>query len=291
MSTHSSTNTKKAQNKTAETKVAEPVVKVADETIKIDLKNTPKKETKAKTDKIVEVNMEEVDEKKTKRGRKAKTEDVESEATPSVAGDSEAETNESHEETFENYDAVAKAVADIDKDIIKLNRRRAQLTKIQNKLYAKETRQLKKKTKNSGEKTLRKQSGFNKATKVPMAFCEYLGLSQDEEVPRTHITSLLYKKIKEMGMLNPEDKREINPDDELRKLLMMKSDEEIRFQNVQHYVARVYKAEFGTVQAIGNNTVAVSVNGVKADDDEEEELELVEDDEDAEEDEEEELDE
>ena len=163
-----------------------------------------------------------------------------------LVNESEGEVVDSaleHEETYESYDDVFKAINDIDREMTKMNRKRIQLSKILNKFHTKETKQLKKKTKTPGDNSNRKKSGFNKPTRVPTAFCNYLSLDPDIELPRTNVTALLYRHIKELGMNSKEDGRVINPDEPLRQLLMMAPTENLKFENFQHFVARVYKAE------------------------------------------------
>ena len=152
----------------------------------------------------------------------------------------ELQINSSIEESFDNYEGVTKKIADIDKQILSLMRNRSQLTKLQSRFYQKA---IKTKGKSNKERSSeRPKSGFNKPTQVPEPFCRYLNIDQSIELPRTHVTSLLYKHIKEAGFLNPEDKREVFPDEELRTLLKMEQDEELKFENFQHYVSRVYKS-------------------------------------------------
>lgn len=78
-------------------------------------------------------------------------------------------------------------------------------------------------------------------------------------MPRTRITSRLYKKIAEDNLLDKEDKRQFDSTSEILKtLFMMKEGEIIKFENFQHYVARVYKA-FNGILTSGNNEVTVSM--------------------------------
>jgi hypothetical protein len=215
-----------------------------------------------------------------KKGKKAaKQEVVEAivESEGEVAESSHESTQEP-EETFDSFEDVFKALTETDKEITKLNRRRAQLLKILNKFHTKETKQLKKKTKAPGDNANRKKSGFNKPTKVPLAFCNYLGLDPDVELPRTNVTALLYKHIKELGMNSKDDGRVINPDDTLRKLLMMTDEEHLKFENFQHYVARVYKAENGQAETV-INVKTVNVDAEAEDDEEEEDEDEEEEDE------------
>ena len=223
---------------------------------------------------VVQIQLDQVEksESKKKSKKSAKQEIIE------IVNESEGEIADScvesaqepleQEETFENYEDTFKALNEIDKEVTKLNRKRTQLLKILNKFHSKETKQLKKKTKSPGDNSNRKKSGFNKPTKVPLAFCNYLGLDSDIELPRTNVTALLYKHIKELGMNSKEDGRIINPDESLRGLLLMNEDENLKFENFQHFVARVYKAENNS---ISESTINVQTQAVNEDEDEDEE--------------------
>jgi len=159
------------------------------------------------------------------------------------------EVEEQSEDSFETFDDVQKAINDVDKEIVSLNRRRNQLNKIAQKKYVQLSRQHKKRSKGDGKASKRAVSGFNKPAHVPAAFCAYLGLSSSEQLPRTNITARLYQSIKDNNLLNPADKREILATPPLRTLLMMNEGENLVFQNFQHYVSRVYKAEAARLSA------------------------------------------
>jgi chromatin remodeling complex protein RSC6 len=213
---------------------------------------------------VVQVQLEK-SEKKEKKTAKQETIEVVNESEGEVV-DSALE----HEETYESYDDVFKAINDIDREMTKLNRKRIQLSKILNKFHTKETKQLKKKTKTPGDNSNRKKSGFNKPTRVPTAFCNYLSLDPDIELPRTNVTALLYRHIKELGMNSKEDGRVINPDEALRQLFMRNPDETLKFENFQHFVARVYKAENSD---LSESLINVKTDNVVEESDEDEEEE------------------
>jgi len=152
------------------------------------------------------------------------------------------ETEDQVDGTFSSYDDVIKAVNEVDKEILRLYRKRAQLNKFGYKMYGQLSKQLRKRTKTDGRSTKRPVSGFNKPVPVPASFCEYLKLDASVDLPRTSVTALLYKHIKDNNMLDQTDKRKVIASPELRTLLHMKEDENLRFENFQHFVSRVYKA-------------------------------------------------
>lgn len=173
---------------------------------------------------------------------------------PSVATSSETvvdapatapsvEVEEQSEDSFATYDDVHKAILEVDKELLNLHRKRAVLAKAAQKKFSQLFRQNKKRSKGDGKATKRSVSGFNKPAHVPAAFCEYLKLSPSEQLPRTNITALLYKSIKDNKLLNEKDKREVLATPELRNLLRMNEGEHLRFENFQHFVSRVYKAD------------------------------------------------
>ena len=251
--------------------------------------NKQTKKTKTATEKIetvapntVQVNLDQVvkTEPVKKRGKKSAKQEVEEIVNESEgevvesAHESTQEQEQEPEETYESYDDAFKAMNEVDKELTKLHRKRVQLLKILNKFHAKETKQLKKKTKTPGDNANRKKSGFNKPAKVPLALCTYLSLDPEVELPRTNVTALLYKHIKELGMNSKDDGRVINPDDTLRKLLLMNEDENLKFENFQHFVARVYKAENNATSATTINVKTQDVDAEEEDEEEEEEEEV-----------------
>jgi len=174
------------------------------------------------------------------------------------------EVEEQSEDSFETFDDVQQAISNLDKELVSLNRRRTQLNKIAQKKYVQLSRQHKKRSKGDGKATKRSVSGFNKPAHVPAAFCAYLGLNPSEQLPRTNITALLYKSIKDNNLLNPEDKRQVQATPALRTLLKMEEGENLRFENFQHYVSRVYKAEAAALAAAGTDGSATDGGSASA---------------------------
>jgi len=109
---------------------------------------------------------------------------------------------ESSEDSSETYDSIHKALVDIDEELSNIQKRRVQLNKIVQKKFTQLSKQHKKRSKSDGKSTKCSVSGFNKPAYVPASFCELLGLNPGEQLPRTIITDLLYKSIKEKNLLN-----------------------------------------------------------------------------------------
>lgn len=159
-----------------------------------------------------------------------------------VTEDNKLELEE--EKSYSNFDDVHKALLDIDKQIVMLNRARIQLSKLSHKFYGNLSKQLKKKSKSDKAGSKVNISGFNKPAQVPQSICKYLGLPSDTQLPRTTVTHQLYEKIKEQNLLNADDKRVIIVNQELRELFKMEpSEDQISFLNFQKYLSRAYNSE------------------------------------------------
>lgn len=91
------------------------------------------------------------------------------------------------------------------------------------------------------QRVQRKPSGFAKATYMSPTLCTFLGVDQGTELPRTEVTKRVLAYVKEHNLQNPESKRIINMDDNLRKLLNPEPDEVVTYFSIQrlmkvHYI-------------------------------------------------------
>jgi chromatin remodeling complex protein RSC6 len=93
--------------------------------------------------------------------------------------------------------------------------------------------------------TNRKPSGFTKPTLISDELATFLGRSKGSEMARTEVTREINAYIKEHNLQNPENKRQINPDAKLRKLLKMSKSDSLSYFNLQTYM----KALFPKVEA------------------------------------------
>tara|TARA_B100000886_G_scaffold208035_1_gene143927 strand:- start:3935 stop:4576 length:642 start_codon:yes stop_codon:yes gene_type:complete len=100
-----------------------------------------------------------------------------------------------------------------------------------------------KKTKSSTDK--RGPSGFNAKQSVPIEFTKQpWGADPDAELPRTTLTKMVYDYVKEHKLQDPEDKRRIFPDDNLKELFHLNEGDELHFNNFQTYMKRLYDRSF-----------------------------------------------
>lgn len=138
------------------------------------------------------------------------------------------------------------------------------------KVEVKEASKRKKSTKDPSEK--RDPSGFNAAQPVPPEFCDQpWGCDADQELPRTMLTKMVYDYVKEENLQDPNDKRNIFPDETLKKLFHLKDTDELHFNNFQTYMKRLYDRSFETADddssvtsASGSDTSDVEVPTTKS---------------------------
>ena len=119
---------------------------------------------------------------------------------------------------------------------------KTQITSIQNqiktleKFVKKEFKNLHKQVEKNKLKGNKKPSGFAKPTKVSKELCDFLNKDKATEMARTEVTQYIIKYIQENNLQNPNNKKIINPDDKLKKLLEIKETDELNYFNIQKYM-------------------------------------------------------
>jgi len=88
-------------------------------------------------------------------------------------------------------------------------------------------------------------SGFAKPGPVSKELRNFLGLKEGELIARTEVTKKITEYCKEHNLQKQEDKRTINVDSTLKKLLRMKKGEELTFFNLQKYMKVHYPNKDG----------------------------------------------
>lgn len=84
-----------------------------------------------------------------------------------------------------------------------------------------------------------KHTGFNKPEPVPSSLKKLLKIDEDL-LPRSKITSLLYKYFTDNKMYNAKTKKQIVPNDKIKKIFGMKKEDTITFFNLQTWLKKVY---------------------------------------------------
>ncbi len=126
---------------------------------------------------------------------------------------------------------------------------RSQITSLQQQLRLlertvhKEVKQAKKiaeKHKNRGN---RKPSGFARPTKISSELCGFMGKENGSEVARTEVTQFIIKYISEKNLQNPTNRKIIQPDELLTKLLGVKDEEEVTYFNLQKFMNKHFHSK------------------------------------------------
>ena len=86
------------------------------------------------------------------------------------------------------------------------------------------------------KKGKREPSGFAKPAVISNELCDFLGKPYGTEMARTEVTKYLTAYIKDHNLQQPEDKRRINPDKKLLKLLKLNKDDQVTYFNLQKWM-------------------------------------------------------
>ena len=82
----------------------------------------------------------------------------------------------------------------------------------------------------------RKPSGFAKPCKISKELSIFMNKNEDELVARTDVTKYLIDYIKKENLQNKDNKKQIIPDVKLKKLLVIKDNDELTYFNIQKFM-------------------------------------------------------
>ena len=102
----------------------------------------------------------------------------------------------------------------------------------------------------------RAPAGFARPTKLSAELCDFLGVSRDTEIARTEVTKLMTYYIKEKNLQNPANRREINMDQKLSKLLNPPDGVTVTFFTLQKYMKDHFVSAATTAAASATTTPA-----------------------------------
>lgn len=85
-------------------------------------------------------------------------------------------------------------------------------------------------------KANRKPSGFAKPCRISNELSKFMTKEDGVFVARTEVTKFIIKYIKDNDLQNQSNRRIIEPDDELKKLLLLKAGDELTYFNLQKYM-------------------------------------------------------
>ena len=162
---------------------------------------------------------------------------------PSTSGSKKLTSAEIFEATVsriqENYDTL---IAEVDA-LAKTSKALSSRLKKTRKQSIREVTQLYKKTRSESKKRKqRKPSGFAKPSLISDELCEFLGEPKGTEMARTAVTTRITNYIKENGLQNPDNKKQILLDTKLGKLIQVGPGEDaLTYFNIQKYMKHHYK--------------------------------------------------
>ncbi|QIG60204.1 SWIB-domain containing protein [Dishui Lake large algae virus 1] len=85
-------------------------------------------------------------------------------------------------------------------------------------------------------------SGFAKPTKISDELCAFLNVPKGTQLSRTDVTRRINSYVKEHNLYDPSNRRIINPDANLKKILVLKPGEQLSFFTLQ----RAIKSHFAS---------------------------------------------
>ena len=135
---------------------------------------------------------------------------------------------ETWETSFDRVVALQKALSSTMKE---LNTE----VKTLKKRFAKELKSKSSRKRTSSGKP-RKPSGFAKPTAISKQLCSFLGKPEGTEMARTEVTKLLTQYVRDHNLQDPSNKRNIVPDDRLKKLLNVKASDTVTYFNLQTHM-------------------------------------------------------
>ena len=129
-------------------------------------------------------------------------------------------------------------VTELDSAMNTIKALRSRLIKLEKRVH-KEHKVLVKKTTGKRRRATNpnaEPSGFAKPGPISEELRKFLSLGKGELIARTDVTKKINAYCKANGLQGESDKRKINPDSALRKLLNVPKNEELTFFNLQKYM-------------------------------------------------------
>jgi|MDTG01.3.fsa_nt_gb hypothetical protein len=92
-------------------------------------------------------------------------------------------------------------------------------------------------------------SGFEKPLEVSKELHKFLSLPDGDLIARTEVTRAITAYCKKHNLQNPDDKRQINADKTLTKLLRLGKEDTLTFFNLQKFLKPHYPNKDGVIEA------------------------------------------
>ena len=190
-----------------------------------------KKDKKSKK-KLVEKVIDESDDEV------ASVEDVNTQVTEEVVEETVVTTSE--EKVHESFDVIHARLSANIVACLKLQKQINQDQKLLIKQHNREIKLSRKNRRNKNSARRNVKSGFNKPTPVPEPVAKLFDIEEGTLLARTVVTKMIYQYIRDKGLQNPENKRQINPDSKIRKLFQLSKEDTLSFENFQTHMKKLY---------------------------------------------------
>ena len=132
----------------------------------------------------------------------------------------------------------SSVLTELDSALSTIKALRMRIVKLEKRVH-KETKALIKKSTGKRRRNVNpnaEPSGFAKPGPISEELRKFLKLGKDDLIARTDVTKKINAYCKENNLQGENDKRKINPDTALRKLLNVPKDGELTFFNLQKYM-------------------------------------------------------
>lgn len=126
---------------------------------------------------------------------------------------------------------------------------RGQITQVQQlvrgleKSVNKEVKSLRRAAQKSRVRSNGRRSGFAQPASISPELCEFMNKEEGTKMARTEVTQFVIGYINENKLQNPDNRKEITPDDKLRKLLGVGDSDEVTYFNLQKYMNRHFPSD------------------------------------------------
>jgi len=134
-------------------------------------------------------------------------------------------------ETVDKYSVVLEKLQSFANDVKEMIATVKSLQK-ENAKLVKQTTKKQKKT----STTPRTLSGFAKPSLLSDEICDFMGVARGTSMARTEVTRMINEYIKANNLQDTKDKRTINPDAKLKKILNLSGDDKLTYFNLQKHM-------------------------------------------------------
>ena len=137
------------------------------------------------------------------------------------------------------HDDFSSLISDLDTALNTIRLLKSRVLKLEKTIH-REHKTMAKKLRGKGPRKPRDpnapKSGFAKEGPVSDEMRKFLSLKKDALISRTDVTRRIHEYCKSKDLQNPADKRHINADASLRKLLRMTKNDDLTFFNLQKFM-------------------------------------------------------